>query len=671
MNKNQEWIGVTALLLFAALFRFGALGSVPPGLAHDEVANWLIARDILQGDHPIYFTAAYGHEPFYQYVQAATVALFGDHWLGLRYPSAALGLLGLAATYALIRRLFGIPTAQLTAGWLAVSFWPVFYARVALRAISLPLTAALFAYFLTRALDQKNRSNHRGTRSSWRNWLIAGFFLGASLYTYMAARILPVIALTISVYLLLSSDSMRRHWPSLLAMWATAAAVSAPLVLWLLAHPSAEYRIAEIQQPLTQLLTGNPGPVWQAIIANIKSFTISGDLWPRQNIPGRPVFPDVISAALFYAGLALVVWRWRTPRYGSLLIWLLGSLGPSVATSTPPSSIRNILALVVVFVLPARALVVAGQWLRGLPFAHSRRWLEPTLGVTAILPVAIAGMMTVHDYFWLWPQDRVVRFVYQSDLTAVARHLETIPLGTSVTIAGLSVHTAGLSVHTMDAPTLELSSRRETHDVRLCDTRETLVIPSGTRAELDVPNVVPFDEDLRQQILEWGAHEDTDSDAAFRRYDLASGFPPTRTMLTARSSISLADGTPATRPICFGGTLSFLGYRWLQTPTPGRQSATLLTYWQVDNRTLDSLKIFAHMVQENDTVIAQADGLASPSSRWAFGDLIIQKHAFSLPAPDYRGRLRVELGVYDSDTGVRLTTGVSDRLLVPALEATN
>jgi len=94
-------------LLLAAALRFWALGEVPPGLAHDEVTNWLIARDILAGHHAIYFTAAYGHEPLYQYVQAATVALFGDHWLGLRYPSAAFGMLGLAVTYVLIRRLFG------------------------------------------------------------------------------------------------------------------------------------------------------------------------------------------------------------------------------------------------------------------------------------------------------------------------------------------------------------------------------------------------------------------------------------------------------------------------------------------------------------------------------------------------------------------------------------
>ncbi len=154
MTRRREQTAIILILLLAALLRFYALGDAPPGLAHDEVANWLIARDVLAGRHAIYFTAAYGHEPLYQYAQAATVALFGDHWLGLRYPSVAFGLLGLAASYALVRRLFGAPVALLTSVWLATSFWPVFYARVALRAISLPFTAALAAYFLFRAIDR-------------------------------------------------------------------------------------------------------------------------------------------------------------------------------------------------------------------------------------------------------------------------------------------------------------------------------------------------------------------------------------------------------------------------------------------------------------------------------------------------------------------------------------
>ena len=58
MSRRREWAAITSILLLAAVLRCWALGEVPPGLAHDEVANWLIARDILAGRHAIYFTAA-------------------------------------------------------------------------------------------------------------------------------------------------------------------------------------------------------------------------------------------------------------------------------------------------------------------------------------------------------------------------------------------------------------------------------------------------------------------------------------------------------------------------------------------------------------------------------------------------------------------------------------
>jgi hypothetical protein len=569
----------------------------------------------------------------------------------------------LAVTYTLVRRLFGDPTALLTAGWLAVSFWPVFYARVALRAISLPLVAGLFVYFLTRALEWGGGVNQGKNDGMWRDWLLAGLFLGGSLYTYMAARVLPLIVIVASAYHLAFYRSARRQWRGLLLMWVVAVVVSAPLVLWLLVHPGAEYRIAEIQKPLTRLLAGDPSQVWYNLVANLKSFAISGDPWPRQNLPGRPVFADALNALLFYVGAALALWHWREPRYGILLVWLVGSLGPSVATADPPSSIRDILALVVVFVLPALAVVESGRWLTRRLSGRWSRVSKYVVPVAALLPLAITGVGTARDYFWRWPQDSVVRFDYQADLTAVARRLRDLPVDTAVTVAGLSVYT-------MDGPSLALSSSRNTDSVRLCDTRETLVIPAGSKAEIYVPGVVPFDDDLRNQILEWRAIEELDHDSAYRRYYLADGIPPRQEVPNYTGAVTLAEGEAVVDTISFDGMLSYLGYRWVVEPSIDSEFATLLTYWQVESRPASELKVFAHLMRDPDTFVAQDDGLASPPSSWASGDLIIQKHVFTLPELDGMALFYTEVGVYDSATGTRLKAGASDRLLLPTIEAT-
>jgi len=692
-DKRGVWAAITLILLLAAVLRFWALGEVPPGLAHDEVANWLIARDILAGHHSIYFTAAYGHEPCYQYVQAATVALFGDHWLGLRYPSVAFGMLGLAVTYALTRRLFGTFTALLTSGWLALSFWPLFYARVALRAITLPFTAALAAYFLLRATNLRTPNlrtskDRRFVDSGLVNSVLAGATLGLSLYTYMSARILPFILVSFLIYFFIIHLPAPIPWSHTLGFILTAALVSAPLVIWLVTHPGTEYRIAEVREPLDRLLAGNPSLVWQNLIANLKFFTFAGDPWPRQNLPGRPIFADPFSAVLFYAGLLIALWRWRDPRYGLLLIWLVGALIPSIVTSVAPSSIRDILGLVVVFVFPALALVEAGRWVKqrmqGARYrmqdagcrmqdarckTQDRRFLLPAscllLPASCFLLLAPCLFLTVRDYFFIWPDHDVVRFDYQADLTAVAHRLDELPPGTPVTVAGLSVHT-------MDGPGLNLATRRDVHDVRLCDTRETLIVPAGRDVWLFVPQVVPFDVDLQERLSEWGAvvlppWRGDKSGVSFTSYRLSDDAAWRHDLQRLETAAALPDGTPVALPASFGGRLAFLGYERILPPGGGIRGG-LLTYWRVEEPSSAPLKVFVHLLDGSGASVAQHDGLGSPPHGWAAGDLIIQKHAIPLPADLSPGQYCLQVGLYDSVTNDRLPVLTADRLLLYSLE---
>ena len=663
MSRGWEWTTITIVLLLAGILRLWGLGDVPPGLAHDEVANWLIARDILAGHHAIYFTAAYGHEPLYQYAQALAVGLFGDNWLGLRWPSAAFGLLGIAAIYTLIRRLFGVPVALLTAAWLAVSFWPLFYARVALRAITLPFTAALAAYFLLRTDPQP--TSRRAT-PELTDWLLAGLFFGLSLYTYMASRILPAIFISFLIYsLLIRSESF--SWLSVAAFLLIAVLVSAPLVAWLVAHPDAEYRITEIQEPLNRMLDGDPSLVWENLIANLKSFTLAGDPWPRQNIPGRPVFTDLVSTVLFYLGALISLWRWRDRRYGFLLIWLVGSLAPSIATSVAPSSIRDILGLVVVFVFPALALVETGRFLlsilRSLPSAARLLSSAPCFVRLFFCSMLLAPclLLTVRDYFARWPQNEVVRFDYQTDLTAVAHRLDELPPRTPATVAGLSVHS-------MDGPGLELATHRGIQNVRLCDTRETLVIPAGRRPWLFVPQVVPFDADLQERLLGMGAIVVVDPLSSFTSYHIPDNADMRRHLEHLETVAVLPDGTSAILPLSFGRRMTLLGYERLQHSIVPGGFLTLLTYWRVELPNSTPLRAFVHLLGESDAPVAQHDRLGSPPRGWTAGDLIIQKHIIPIPIDLPDGRYRVQTGLYDPSTGDRLPVLTADRLLLYSFE---
>jgi 4-amino-4-deoxy-L-arabinose transferase-like glycosyltransferase len=686
VSRKREWTAIVVILLLAAGLRLWRLGAVPPGLSHDEVANGLIAKSILGGQHRIYFTAAYGHEPLFQYAQAATVALFGDHWLGLRWPSFAFGLLGIAATYALVRRLFGPSVALPTAAWLSISFWPLFYARVGLRTITLPFVAALAAIFLFRtverppttlsratARDLAARPVDRPTRQTI-NTLLAGLFLGLSFYTYMAARVLPFIFVAYLIYLHLVARPASFPWHRLIVLFLIAVVVASPLWIWLATHPGAEYRISEVREPLDRLLAGDPALVWRNLIRNLGFLTFTGDPWPHQGIPGRPVFVDPISPWLFYAGLLIALWRWRDPRYGFLLIWGVGALVPSVLSShappdlpsDAPSSVRDILALVVVFAFPALALAEAGRWikwrLRDRRLAARLHQFSP-LAALLLIPCL---SLTVRDYFIRWPHREDVRYFYQTDLTTVGRELDRLGPGTPVAVAGLSVHS-------MDRPTLEFSTQTSAQSVRLCDTRQTLVIPADPEARILVPRVVPFDVQgaLEDRLAAWTEVKVHPSFTSYRVRDSAA---LDRQLRELDSETTLPDGTPVDVPVSFAGRLSFLGYEWLERSWEPGGTLALLTYWRVEVPPVSRIKVFVHLLDQpaeaGGEIVAQGDGLGSPPQGWEAGDLLVQKHILSLPAdlpwPEHdRGQYPIHIGLYyDSDGGARLSALTADHLLL-------
>jgi hypothetical protein len=278
-------------------------------------------------------------------------------------------------------------------------------------------------------------------------------------------------------------------------------------------------------------------------------------------------------------------------------------------------------------------------------------------------------LLTVRDYFIRWPHRDDVRYFYQADLTAVGQRLDQLAPGAPVTVAGLSVHS-------MDRPTLEFSTQTSAQRIRLCDTRETLVIPADPGARILVPRIVPFDEqgDLERRIAAWSEAE---INSSFTSYHLRDSTALDAHLKRLETGVALPDGTPVVLPVSFADRLSFLGYEWLQTPSAAQGSASLLTYWRVQVPPATRIKVFVHLLDNaaggHRTIIAQDDGLGSPPQGWRKGDLLIQKHVLSLPTglpgeePDL-GSYPIQVGIYyDTDGGERLSALTADHLLLYSL----
>lgn len=610
------------VLLVAAAFRFVGLSNVtPPGLEHDEVAHWLINRDILAGNHAIYFTDAYGHEALFHYVQAGFGALAGDNALALRLPAAYSGLLVVALGFALGRRLFGWPSGFWSAAFLAVNLWPVFYSRLALRAIALPALSGLAAVLWWAACSR--REDGRGL-SSVVLFGLSGVAAGLSLHTYMAARAVPIFFGLFTLYLAVFHRSQfRRVWRGIALFWLVYVVIAAPLVYFLATNPGAEARIGEVDAPLRALLAGDPRPVLENGLRILGMFGVRGDpLW-RQNVAFLPTF-DPLLGLLFYGGLALALWRWREPRHAFILLWLATSAIPSLVTVDAPSSIRIINALPVVMLFP-------------LLFIHKMVELSTasdnlsTRTVTLSVAVLLGGLFIFHGWrtagmLWrIWPANDEVRFVWQAALTDAAAYLDASSEDSPVAVGGWTPET-------MDPPTMELTLRREDLSLRYFNPAESLVLPRGEAggepARVVRPAILPFSPLLAAAVAPFET-----LDGSFARYAVPAG---------AAIEPGYAAGA------VFDDHLRLLGYD--AEGCAAGQACILLTYWEVLSSAGGPRRFFLHRVDAAGALVAQDDRLGAPAEHWRPGDLVLQE----LAVPPGAGELR--LGVYDPATGRRLLT---------------
>ncbi len=631
------WL-VILLLAAAALRLYGINNLSPPGLEHDEVANWLIDRAILDGDLAVYYTQAYGHEAGFHYLQAASVALLGDHALALRLPAVFAGILLVAVHYALTKRLFGLTTALLSAALLALLFWPVFYSRLGLRAIMLPVIAGISIYAWWKAWPP--RGGQESARSAvW--FSLAGLFAGLSLYTYMAARAVPIFYALFIIYLLLFHYAQAQsRWRGMLLFWIVFALISLPLFLFLQTNPGAEFRISEVDAPLRALLAGDARLVVANALKIAGMFAFRGDpLW-RQNVAGAPVF-DPLLALFFYAGLFLALLRLKDARYAFLLIWLAVSAVPSLVTSDAPSSIRMINALLVVTIFPILTINVLAALSTLLP------WFSAKLAYLLFFLILLAYVgRTARDIFITWPQNEEVRFVWQEALTDIARYLDDSAGDSPVAIGGWSPAT-------LDAPTMALSMQRRDLQTRhfgsdsVVDPISTVILPGwGDALSLPPPAELPavrlvrpdirdLSPGIEQQLAQWGGVP--------QKIDFFVLYEP--------SSVNeLPDHLPPDGT--FADQLQLIGYRLPENLAGcAADFCTMLTYWRVLAPQTGPRRFFLHALNENNDLLAQHDALDAPARWWEMGDLLVQEHR--LP-PLGESAVSLLLGVYDPQTGRRL-----------------
>jgi hypothetical protein len=364
-------------------------------------------------------------------------------------------------------------------------------------------------------------------------------------------------------------------------------------------------------------------------------------------------------------------------------MWLVVLLLPTMVTAAPPNFVRTLGALPPIFALPGVGVCTLTSFLdrqdaknvKVKQVYHSERSEESLarridilrfaqddkkqmalcLGVLAVILFGL--ILTVRDYFFRWPAHPEVQFVWQADLAAIARHLDSArDVPTDVAISGLSNET-------MDDDSLRLLMKRRDLAIRWFDSRTTLVVPS-TGGRVFIPQIVPLDPILHARLTDWGAQEHRDPSGRFTWFDLSGirvADPLTSTVLPSGRAIYL--DTPL-----YNGMYLLCGESSHSQVEPGGE-LTALTYWQATLLPLPPLKAFVHLTDIHDMLIAQSDGLNAPSQFWRSGDIIVQLHRLRVPPDTTPGVYYWKVGLYNSQTQVRVQfKPTGDHLRLPDVE---
>jgi len=266
---------------------------------------------------PMEGTAAF---PFvFAYWQSLGVDVLGRNFAGLRVASAILGTLTLPALYWLAKQLFDRKTALLAAFLLAVFPPHLHFSRIGLTEIASCLFGTLTFAFFARGLI---RNRHL-------DYIAGGVMLGLTHYFHEGGRILYTpVAVVWLVGMLIFWRPRARH---ILTAGVAAIIVALPVYYALVAHNLPV--TARMSTPNVML----DGEYWRNLFASGDfaqhiRFHVMEPFLIYLNQPDRtffyggqtPLVLDYVVPTLLL-GVAVVLWRWRTPGGFLLVAWVIAT----------------------------------------------------------------------------------------------------------------------------------------------------------------------------------------------------------------------------------------------------------------------------------------------------------------------------------------------------------
>ena len=653
----RRWTRLCELLAFATLLalslwlRVRDLDRLPPGLHFDEAAYGLLAERVRARQFAAFFSEFNGREPLYVYFVALAQLALGNTILAERLPAALVGTATIAAVFFAIRELFADTPRARRLAWLAAlavaaSFWSLHVSRQGERAGLVPLVGALALGVTWRAF-----------RTRQTRWLLAGGLLsGLTLYTYLAARFFPLLAVICAGYFLLRQRALLRgarprarrrgwhefglHWRRPVALWlGVAFLAAAPLALHFLLHPAD---LIERTGQVSALARGGLPQIARNLLDGARMLTIGGSGDLKYTLPGRPIF-DPLSGLLCYLGLAVCLARARrSAPHAALLGWFGVMFLPAILSVEGNHPLRAF------GILPA----VMGLWAVGADAAWealARRlgrvgW---ALGLALLAALLLGGFgLAYRDYFGRWAGDPRLYGAMDGEYADLAAYLRTLPDdGTPRVIAA----------EALDYPTI-VYLNPAARDYGWVDPSQGLLVPAAARAGGQLEYIVP-DRVIGTRAVPDNWHAALGVMPEIVPFRNAAGRPlGKRYIFTLPPTFAPERFVPPDRACPgsgadFNGDLTLLGWQTPATTMPGA-TVPLTLFWEANRPSRPSWQIFAHLVAAPDAPnrLAQQDASGAFARGLAPGDLVIGRYQLALDPAAPPGPTLLQIGLYDLDS---------------------
>jgi hypothetical protein len=552
---------------------------------------------------------------------AAVIALAGPLTESARLTSLVAGLVSLAGMVWLVQALFSarlplhlLRVLQLIAAWeVATTYWFVNFSRAGFELITLPMFIILAVAALWQWL-------HRPT---WPRTLLAGVLLGATLYTYYAAYIVPMLAVLTSGLYFWSKRRSLSVWRYWLMYLAVSGLIAQPLGLYALDHPDVFWhRLGDTAASTETNLFDNA-------LRTLGGLAISGDLTVAYNLPARPLL-DPIQLALGLIGLILCLRRIKQPEFLFVPVWALVLMLPAMFSVGAPAFNRMAGSVPAILLLVALGGTQLYDWLSRLRW----KWLAPAI-LTAAL--AFTAMQTAYDYFEMWPRAKGLLNAF-SVSERIQAEIVRAQSGTRAMYLSPSDSQRSIFAYLWQQQPLATSF----------NGRRCTVIPQTLTT--DTTWIVNLLEDQRTRERLSALYPQVDSQPVW-----------VNTGTTVLTQLTLPAGLTAQVPITTlataGDLFQLRDYRLIEPPAPGgRLRARLL--WRPIGSTADDWIISTYLIDAAGQIRAQDDRQpcdgSYPTSRWQTDEFISDDRTLTLPEDLPAGNYQLALVFYRLSDGARL-----------------